>query len=222
MIQNIDFLPASFHQERHGRQSRVWRRGVLLVFLALVAAGTAGQWRIRAGLEASRDRLREQAELMTAQVQGADTIRKEIEALDARADLLTHLQIQARPTRVLASVVNARPKFVTLTEIRAAYEKRDGPRAAAGKPRPKDQTAPARLPEVLDLERLRDERRQRAQIVTVGGIAPDNEVVARYVGTLQRTGTFDDVQLVYMRQYEYGEHRLRQFELKLRVRRIGT
>ena len=55
MIQPIDFLPASYHQKRQAQQKTLWRRGVFVVFVALIAAGAFGQWQSRLRLQTTRD-----------------------------------------------------------------------------------------------------------------------------------------------------------------------
>ena len=222
MIQTIDFLPTSYHQKRQAHQKTLWRRGVFFVFMALIAAGAFGQWQSRLRLQTTRDGLRKQVADMTIQLAGRDALERKIEQLDCQADLIACLRVRTRPTHVLAAVVSSLPKFVTLTELRAAY---DANASSALRPSPTDQQqteAAQKSAAQIDLDRLKEDARQNSLFVTLAGIAPDDVAIAHYLVTLQETNTFDDVQLRYTDQYSLRDHSLREFEIRLRVRKPGS
>jgi Tfp pilus assembly protein PilN len=222
MIPSIDFLPTSYHQKRQAQQKTLWRRGVSVVFVALIAAGAFGQWQSRLRLQTTRDGLRKQVADMTIQLAGRDAIKHKIEQLDCQANLIACLRVHTRPTHVLAAVVSSLPEFVTLTELRAAYDA-DASSALRLPPANQQQTEAAQKSAAqIDLDQLQEDARQNSLFVTLAGIAPDDVAIAQYLVALQETHTFDDVQLHYTDQYTLRDHPLREFEIRLRVRKPGS
>ena len=160
---------------------------------------------------------------MTIQLAGRDALQRTIEQLDFQANLIACLRVRTRPTHVLAVVVGSLPKFVTLTELRAAY---DTNAPSALRPSPTDQQqqteAAQQSAAQIDLDQLKEDARQKSLFVTLAGIAPDDVAIAHYLVALQETNTFNDVQLRFTDQYTLRNHSLRQFEIRLRVRKPGS
>jgi len=224
MVQDIDFLPASYKHERERSRKRLSRRITLVVFLSLIVAGTWQQRRNRLTLEAQRDRLQLQAGRMLSQLGDPEQIKAEIRQRELHANLLAHLRLRVSATRVLAAVVRCLPKYVSLTRCELNLEEKSAPRqvraVTAGKVHPENrQEAKPKPPAERDLQAIRDESDHKVVTVSIEGLAPNDLAISSYIAALHDAGLFDDVQLQYSDTYEYGEHQLRSFEIRLQVRR---
>jgi len=221
MIQDIDFLPASYRKQQEGRRRTVWRRAALAAFLMLFVTGIAGQRQVRRQLEVRRATLQRTAERMTLQLGNPQLLQDEITRLDRRANLLTLLQLQPRASRVLSTVTGALPQYVSLTdlslrsELIALSSTRPGRTAPAGK---KD--TPAKPPEELDCERLQKEMQERGLVVSISGIAPHDLAIAAYLSQLKKSELFSDIALQYTDQHLIDDQQFRRFAARLTVRPI--
>ena len=117
------FSARQFYRKQQRRNRKIWRRGVLAVFQALIGVATFRQHRSPYELEANRDRLRGNTAEMTSKLNGAEDLCRKIDHLDAQADLISHLGLRTTNTRILAAVTNSLPKFVMLIELRSYHDK---------------------------------------------------------------------------------------------------
>jgi hypothetical protein len=223
-VQNIDFLPPTYLQNRIRRRKTIWHRGAAALFLAGILAGSVQQYRMRLELQSRRDRVRQDAERMTGQLVQPAVLQKQIERLDAQAELITFLKVRVPPTRILAALSNHLPEYVSLTRFEI---KSDALPALGGGP-PKPPPAPAnaapaeaKLPERVDFEKLKAAADGTAVFVIVDGIAPDDISIALWLSALQHEGLFSDVKLLFTEEHQQYGHRLRQFGLRLAVRQPG-
>lgn len=224
MIQDINFLPVKYRQMRLSRQQKVWRRGILAVFLALVVAGVAGQRQTRSHLTQTRNNLRADADRLTSQLLDPQQLRDEVTRLDGQANVLACLRLRVPPTRILSAVTNTLPGFVNLTDFDMKFEPLPAAPVAPGKqPAPSDQPTAAveQLAAVKDLTTLLKERDENALFVNLGGIAPDDIAIAAYLASLQKTGVFADVTLLFTDQHAVETSNLRRFGVRLRVHKPG-
>lgn len=227
MVQKIDFLPASYHQQRRRKQKRIWRRGIFGVFLLLAVGGAFRQHQAFSRLTENRDRMIEQSARMTAQLEDAAALEQRIQQLDTKADLIAMLRLHTPPTRVLATVTNNLPPHVSLTKVSLAYEKRTEAAAdtakwaqklnTAGPPNEAEQSA-----EEIDLESLNQYSEENALFASIDGIAPDDVTVSQYLAALQSCGLFDEVLLLYTDRHKYQEFPLRSFGMRLRIKVRST
>lgn len=222
MIQNIDFLPATYHQSRQRKQKRIWRRGVLVLFLGLIGVGTLTQWKQHHRLIRTRDELQQQGRKMLQQLESPAAVQARIQHLETRADLVTALRLRVPPTRILASLTDCLPEFVSLTELRLQSDTRPQPRSAASAPphprAEKKEEQPDASPVEIDLKQLQEQQDRQARYVTLNGIAPDDLSISQFLANLQQSRTFDEVRLQYTNEHRHGEHLLRAFGMRLRVR----
>lgn len=220
MNMEIDFLPESYHKKRQCRQKKTWRRGILVVFMLIIGASTYQQWLQQADLEANRDEMWRRARDMVSQLDNPQKLRHQIRLLDDKANLVTLLRVQVPPTRILASVTNRLPDFVTLTEIQSDYQpvgsRSDNQPGTKNKSRDNDSENEAAS--TIDYDHLKQRRRTTALFVTLSGLAPDDMAVSEYLAGLEQTDDFDDVQLLYTDQHDFRKHPVRKFGIRLRVR----
>ena len=219
MVQDIDFLPLSYKHDRQRRQKRISRRITLVVFLALIVAGTIQQRKTQSRLQARSVVLKTEAGRLVAQIGNPQPTRDEIRRLDVRAELITRLRLCVSPTRVLQAVASSLPQYVSLTRcnlVQADVAHRN----AREKPKSSNTPPPnSKSPGERDLEKLIEEAQKTAIVVTLEGLAPDDMAVSAYLGALQKTNLFDEIHLAYSDRTSYGEHILRGFRATLRVRR---
>lgn len=218
MSQDINFLPLKYRQVRQSRRKKVWRRSVLIAFLALISAGVVGQRQMRSRLVLARDNLRSNADRMASQLEDPQRLRDEVARLDGHANVLAFLRVRVPPTRILSAVTNALPRFVTLTDLSIKSEPLPAPAAGRQVVPPAN---PAQLatvsPAEKDLAALKKERDENSLFVTISGIAPHDIAIAGYLAALQRTGVFAEVVLLYTDQQLIEECHLRRFGARLKV-----
>lgn len=226
MVQQIDFLPASYRQNRQRRQKKLSRRIILLIFLGMVVLGTYQQRRTQSDLQARRDKLQNQAKRLTSRVGDKPAAEKEIRQQDFKANLIALLQIRVPPTRLLAAVTNCLPKYVTLTQCQTSYDSYLATAAEKSDSKKKHKKAVNKskdkpLPEQMDLERLKSDDQKTALFVTLHGIAPNDVAVWSYLAALKKTNVFEDVEQPVIDRHQYLDFELRKFEFRLRVKKPG-
>lgn len=220
----IDFLPPTWRQNRLRRQKQHWHRGIAVVFLVCLLAGSIQQWRTRTALNGMRERLLEQGARMSAQVGSPDALHAELKRLEGQAKLLTFLRLRPCPTRVLIALSSHLPDNITLTELSLKPESR--PRAVSNAPgapvAAADKKVPEMLPEEHDLEKLQAAAEDTDLAVLVNGFAHDDLTLAGYLSALQREPLFTHVKLVYSDEYQLFDQRLRKFSARLVLRAPHT
>lgn len=220
MIQEIDFLPQSYHVVRQRRKKRNWRRSIAAVCLLLMGLGTVQQQRTESNLQKKRDQIRAESSRMIAQLGDPVQVQQQIDDLDARAELRVMLMLRPRPTRVLETLTGLLPKHVSLKSLRAAPEMTAQTNASshpiADTRAGVEQEAHPFEDDLLELEQ---ELTAFRQSVSLRGTAPDDVAVSEYIRRLDDSGLFDDVRLQFTEELEFREHRLRTFEIRLLVRR---
>lgn len=222
--QEIDFLPASYHQAQERRRIKMWRGTIVGIALLLSLLGSAQQYYRHLELAATRDTLEQQVLDSFAQLQGGDAKRRQIDNLEAQANLVTLLRLRVAPTRLLSATVECLPEFVSLIEFRVERGRTStasSKRSRTGRPKAAGSADEEKSAAQLDLEQLLSERSQTTLCVTLTGIAPDDLSVSHYLAALEATGLFDSVQPLYTDETEYRELPMRVFSVRLTVRRPG-
>jgi Tfp pilus assembly protein PilN len=223
-IQQIDFLPPTYLQNRLRKRKMLWHRGAAAVFLLGIIAGTIQQQRTRLALLSRRDQAQQESARMLEQLGKPEPLQEQIRRLDARANLVTYLRVRVPTTRVLAAASNHLPPYVRLTRLELKRESL--PAAALTLPKPPTTSGAAKdeakLPEQLDYEKLNAAAAETAQFVLLDGVAPDDVSIARYLAALQRDGLFADVKLLFTEEHVQFGHRLRQFGLRLKLHAPGS
>lgn len=217
VVQDVDFLPATYRQTRLKRRQSIWRRSSLVVFLGLIAAGGLGQIEIRRQLVKNRDALRADADRIRSQLESPEELKTRIHRLQVEADLLTYLRIRVPPTRLLTSVARALPRYVTLSEFELRYEM---PPLVAPTGPPTDPNAQkaSKLPREKDLEELKKLNAGTKLCVNVSGTAPDDNAIAQFLKSLEKTGVFSEVTLLFTDLLVVDESNLRRFGVRLLVK----
>lgn len=223
MIPEIDFLPASYHKLQKRHKKRAWNRFIVIAFIGLAGLGAFAQWRIESKLETERDKVLAQANRLTASPRKAEDLKKQIAELDLQADLVTQLSVRARLSQLLNSLSGARPEYVRLLEVQTKFEKLEVIKSPSSKRRKKKQEAKKDVnPFEADLLRIRETAGQQALYTTLRGVAPDDLAVSQFLSKLQETKHFQSIVLLYSDEYQFGEFKLRNFGVRLRLRQLGN
>lgn len=217
-VDEIDFLPAGFHDRRRQRRARGWRWGFAAAFVGLAGLGLAGNRLQHARLEAARDQLAPQARAVADLDRQTAELHTRIESLGLKADLRARLRLRPATTRLLAAVTAPLPEHATLTDLHLVEEvSPDG--AAAAPPAPQASGQPPLPPVKQDLDRLTTASGRRLML-TLRGVAPDDAAVSDYLAGLGRSGLFDQIRLLFTDRHDHHGHDLRSFSVELRVRRL--
>lgn len=217
-VDDIDFLPAGFHDRQRQRRARGWRWGFAAAFVGLAGLGLAGNYLQHARLQAHRDRLAPQAQAVADLDRQTADLRNRIESLGLKADLRARLRLQPATTRLLAAVAAPLPPHVTLTDLHFGEEvAAEIVPASSQAAQASDQ--PPQPPVRQDLDRLAVASDRRS-VLTVRGLAPDDAAVSDYLAGIGRAGLFDRVRLLFTDRHDYHGHELRAFSVELRVRRL--
>lgn len=200
MVQVVDFLPASYHEQLQMRKKRTWRRFVLLSFAVLTSLGAFGQWTHRRMLSNRLERVETQLTGMQQQVGSSAEIQQQIDQLDRYADLLAQLQLQLSMSRVIDAVSAIRPDHVSFNELSFTREARPSAastvlRTAAAAGRQDPNQAGAEKTVVDDLAALQRENQQTDTVLIIDGLAPTHLAVSQYMSDLNASGLFSSVRL---------------------------
>lgn len=209
----IDFLPADFHLRRTRRNARRFRGTVSVSFLVLIAVGLLGNRLQFSRLTAQRDELQLRVLASQERVKELNELRSEIIKLQHHADLHGYLQLQPAATSLLAVVTSSLPENMALKSLQLRIAASHGTKEGAKTPV---------TPHQADLERLAYETEEHRRVVSLEGIAPDDEAIADYLVAMRETGAFDKVQLLYTDHLHHWGHDLRTFSAEMRLRRLDT
>jgi len=225
MIESIDFLPADYHRRRQRSRKTYWRSAVFFVFILLVGAGAVRRHLNRCQLEATRDRLQRQADRMVSQLQSADALKAEIRRLETRSAVIAMLRYRAASTGILQAVTNTLPRYTRLARIQLGREKitkQIRSRVPRSRRTGRKSGQADKSSQQLDLEQLKTADRDTRLFVTLEGIAPDDVAISQYLAALEATGVPQTVQLLFTDRYVDHGLPVRRFEIRLRVRRVGS
>jgi Tfp pilus assembly protein PilN len=218
-VTTVDFLPADFHAQRRRRRVRRGRWVIAGAFLLLMLVGFAGNQVQRLRLRSELERLEPQAAGVAELRQSLTQLTQEIQLLDMRADVRSRLRFRPASPRLLECATTAIPDGVILHELEMREER---PVATYSAPNRKSNDEKQEQPlEQLDLERLLADRSR--QVLTIHGFAPTDAAVSEYLVELRRTGSFEDVTLLFTDRHEQDGIELRTFSVRVRVRAaLGT
>ena len=218
MVPQIDFLPATYHVQRQREHKRLWRRMMVLFFLALAMLGTWQQRQLRAKLELRREELRARADGLQQTLPVDTKLDQRLKELETRAQLLTSLEFRIPTTRLLAGLTNSLPEFVSLSDCQAeigVIETAASSNVLPVVPNANKEKAP---PFEADLNELKAATGRTTMMLTLTGFAPDDFAISRYLVQLKRTGLFERVTLAYSGQHRVREESVRTFQVRLQAK----
>jgi len=218
-MNEIEFLPADYVCVQTARTNNNWLRLLFVAVLALMGVGWAAQKHSIRELTARRDRMRQQADAVLAQLETGDNLTAELQQVDNSWRLLSGLRCHVPPTRWLTAIVHSLPARSCLLEIHSEVDEGHESAPVANAPnRPKE---PPRDPVHSDLERLQKITARRALQISVRGSAADDLEVSQFLMALNDSGLFEEVQLLFTDQQTEGDRILRTFAVRLRTRSLS-
>ncbi len=218
MVPQIDFLPAAYHVQRQREHKTLWRRMMVLFFLALATLGTWQQRHLRRKLETRRDELRARSEGLQLSLTTESKGDQQLQDLDRQAQLLSLLEFRIPATRLLAAVTSSLPEFVTLNECQTDFGMLDEGTSRNAVSPVTILNKVKLLPVEADLADLKFTASRTAKLLTVTGFAPDDLAISRYLVRLKETRLFERVTLAYSGQHRVRDEMLRRFQIRLQVK----
>ena len=222
MVPSIDFLPATYHLQRQREHKTLWRRMMVFFFLALSVLGTWQQRQLCRKLETRRDELQAKAQGLMQAMPAKSKVTQELKDLETKSLLLTTLELRVPMTRVLSAVTKSLPEMVSLSECQAEA----GLMESSGTTLPAIGSAPVSKekppPFESDLTELCNATSRSATMLTLGGIAPDDLAISKYLVALRDTKLFERVTLAFTGQHQVRGENWRNFQIKLQVKKPET
>lgn len=221
-MQNIDFLPAEYHQKHARRQSQPWRIVVLAGFVALTASAAFSQFQHRRHVAADLKAIIPQYEEAVRQKGELTEVQSELQAAENEAELLTYLRHCWPRTQLLAALIDPLPDEVTLERLQITREKPEKQGLAEERPRKQGLAGPQNdqpvAPAVADLKRLRQKFDEMTTVMLISGITTDSLALYRYLGALDNSSLFSKAELESSETADGQDGRTEQFQAKLVVR----
>ena len=218
MVPQIDFLPATYHVQRQREHKTLWRRMMVLFFLALSVLGTWQQRMLRAKLESRRNELRARVEGFQQSLPVEVKLDQQLRELETKAQLLTALEFRIPTTRLIAGLTNSLPEFVSLSECQTEIGLIEGTVAANPPPAISNANKEKSPPFDADLNELKTATGRTTTMLTVSGFAPDDSAITQYLVRLKVTGMFERVTLAFSGQHRFRDESLRTFQIRLQVK----
>ncbi|REJ66629.1 MAG: hypothetical protein DWQ31_14400 [Planctomycetota bacterium] len=187
-IDSIDFLPAHYREQSAQRQVHLWRIVVLGVLAAMLPLASIYQYRLRSQLESQLGEVLvhyNQAKLDETRL---TSLREQLAAADADAELYTFLAHRWPTTQLLAAVTGTLPPTIALSELKidtnsAASNVRQ--RAPVRRPTTRQAAeVPTRSPTQQDLAQLREEAGRGPWVIAIEGETLDTAALYSYVNRL--------------------------------------
>jgi hypothetical protein len=218
MVPQIDFLPASYHQQRQHEHKAVWRRMLLLFFLAIAVLGVVQQRWLRQKLESRRDELQVKAEGLRSALPDQTQVNRRLKELETRTLLLTSLQLRVPMTQTLAAITGSLPELVSLNDCQAEFGAIESTTSRPSTPEPPAANKEKPSPFEEDLASLQKANSRAGVLVTLSGVAPDDLAISKYLITLRESELFERITLVYSGPHTVREESWRSFQIRLQVK----
>jgi len=221
-MQNLDFLPAEYHQKYARRQSQPWRIVVVAGFVALMASAAFSQFQHRRHVAADLKAIVPQYEEAVRQKGKLTEVQSELQAAEDEAELLTYLRHCWPRTQLLAALIDPLPNEVTLERLQITHEKQQKQGPAEERPSVRKLAKPQKdqplAPAVADLKRLRQKLDEMTTVVLLSGITTDSVALYHYLGALDDSSLFSKAELESSEAAEGQDGGREQFQAKLMVR----
>lgn len=204
-MQVLNFVPNDYIQKKLARKaSLLCAMLAAVVGLALtvlfVVLGMAED-----SLAVQQEAVEQQVARAAKQVTEWETFQMEQAALLERAEKAAQLLVPLPRSRVLAEVVRSLPEETTLTELVVVDETlrvlESAAKSGEAPPRPGTKPKPEAKESVVTRIRMQ-------------GLAPTDVEVAQLIAALSDSAYFDQVELAYSEDRDFGEVTLRRFEVQ--------
>lgn len=220
-MQDIDFLPAQYRKRQALRQRRPWRAIILASVGALVALMSAAQYYRFTSIHSELEAIRPQYELITQQNEQLAGLQSRLSTARATAELLTYLRHPWPRTQILNELLAPLPDHVTFTRVDITRRAAVGPtqrRRSRGERKAEEAKRASLPPASRDLEQFREETDRAPTVVTISGTTSHSAALHHYLGTLEESELFTNVELSAMESSEVDPGGSLRFSAELTVR----
>jgi len=220
-MQDIDFLPAQYRQQRAQRRMKPWRVIVVALFLMLGGAAAWGQHRAKQAAEAELDAVMTQYDQVVLENNQLASLQTTLKTVGARAELYTYLRHPWPRTQLLAALLAPMPEDITLKQIQITLQRSTAPRHVArettAEKKQREEQAEKLPPAARDLQRLREQFAETTTQISISGTTGGGVALHRYLGELAESPLFRKVELQSSEILETRQGGEMQFEALVEV-----
>jgi hypothetical protein len=221
-VQQIDFLPAHYHEEYARRRTQASRILVICIFAAALPTASLYQYRLRLSVDRQLAEIDQHHSESQAEALRLARLNRRLAEENAVAELAVFLKHPWPHTQILAAIIEPLPESMSLDEVIIRREKTatNGPaiqgpatEQAAGKI-----AVTTMLPAAQDLQMLKKQAEDRL-VVQLTGLTVDSRQLHYYLSSLGRHQLFSQVELDSMESEPSrgGQKSIARFEAHLVV-----
>lgn len=205
----LSFLPDDYLVRKAQHRTNVLCAGLFVVMIAAIAVTfTTAERRMRSA-EERHDKVNKEYTDAAKRIAEVDQLQNRQKLLARQAELAASLIDRVPRSKVLAELTNRLPTGVSLTDLEMTRKKRAAPvvtKTAFAKRKSGAKGKTVELPPAPD---------QFDVQVQVVGVAGSDQQVSAFMESLQNSGLFSAVELLYSSQLDRAETDTRKFNLDL-------
>ncbi len=194
-LQQIDFLPKRYHEEKVRRSSNLWRLLLVVLFGGICALAAVGQNMLRRSVARRLDEVVPQHAAATASTELYGRLQVELREIEDEAELYAFLKHPWPRSQLLNAVSASMPEAVRLHRLNITQEAVQGDPSAFRSTDAAKQHAllkPARR----DLVKLDSNIKNRRTIIELLGETSDDSRLHAFIGQLAEHPLFQTAELV--------------------------
>jgi Tfp pilus assembly protein PilN len=216
--QQIDFLPAHYHEEYARRRTQASRILVVCIFAAALPTASLYQYRLGLSVDRQLAEIDQHHKQSQTDTQRLASLYDKLAQENAMAQLAVFLRHPWPPTQILSAVVEPLPASMSLQEVTIRREgvAFSGPVTERGTG---PETASPALPAAEDLQALKKQVEGKL-VVQLAGLTVDSRQLHYYLSSLGRHQLFTHAELDSMQSEPSrdGQKSIGRFEAHLYVR----
>lgn len=221
---NINFVPDDYAQSNESRRTNL----IYLVLFAVVMIALGGSF---ISIKIRQRACRTSEELINARMTKIQEAIKQFEELQTRkremmkTALTTAELLEPVPRSILlASLTNNLPAGVSLSEVKLIQKQPKQSTTFAKTSKYKAQQAASQSSNSHDSAQSQNNEPVNPEklletLINIGGLAPSDLQVARYIEQLSNSSLLDNVALIESKEYKFEERTLRQFKLSAQLQK---
>ncbi|MDH3716565.1 MAG: PilN domain-containing protein [Planctomycetota bacterium] len=216
-VQQIDFLPAHYHEEYARRRTQASRILVICIFAAALPTASLYQYRLRLSVDRQLAEIDQHHSESQADALRLARLNGKLSEENAMAQLAVFLKHPWPHTQILAAIIEPLPESMSLDEVIIHRDKTatKGPATEKGTGK---KAATTMLPAAEDLQTLKKQAEGRL-VVRLTGLSVDSRQLHDYLSSLGRHQLFTQVELDSMESEPSrdGQKSIARFEAHLVV-----
>lgn len=212
----INFLPEDYLQRRRQKRTNVVCLSLFAVVMAGLIAAFVLDERRQAAAAGERQAINCQMELVARQLVQIDQMQQRKERMIRKADVTASL-LERRPRHYLVALLtNSLPAGASLLSVELTTREL---RPKQSKPRDTVRSARTSRATAGPAQAAQDQPAGPTEVETIRltGLAPDDKVVSRFIGVLDGSPLFRQVDLVFSEEHSYNKQAVRRFMLQIEL-----